>query len=343
MKLSRATAQKIVEEMMDVITYNINVMDENGIIIGSGALGRIGTFHDGAREAIDSKRINEVYHEGEGMKPGVSEPIIINGSVIGVIGITGYPDEVRRFSKLVRATAVLLIEQSKMDEEIQDRRLNMQKFYHGLAHRKIAYDEEFLERAKGYGLALTKKYQAVLVDGDVNSKTFKILYQQHTHYCELENNRTVFFISSSYKYTALLKDLKESKEINKVGVGGEEAIVAVSLENAAAAIKFGIRIKPSVKIYEYENLKFFINLSSDYQEPLISVFSNLDKSRNKLELIDTLQVYIDENGDINNVASRLNIHRNTLNYRIERIQQLTEKNPKILLELFELLCGLIWR
>ena len=36
MKLSKTTAQKIVLEMMNVVPYNINVMDENGIIIGSG-------------------------------------------------------------------------------------------------------------------------------------------------------------------------------------------------------------------------------------------------------------------------------------------------------------------
>lgn len=36
MKLSKAIAQRIVLEMMNVIPYNINVMDENGTIIGGG-------------------------------------------------------------------------------------------------------------------------------------------------------------------------------------------------------------------------------------------------------------------------------------------------------------------
>ena len=46
-KLSKYIAQKIVSEMMDVIPYNINVMDENGVIIGSGDVKRIGLllFH----------------------------------------------------------------------------------------------------------------------------------------------------------------------------------------------------------------------------------------------------------------------------------------------------------
>lgn len=72
MKLSKAIAQRIVLEMMNVIPYNINVMDENGIIIGSGDNERIGNIHEGAKKAIDSKHIIEVYEDNEKMKPGVN-------------------------------------------------------------------------------------------------------------------------------------------------------------------------------------------------------------------------------------------------------------------------------
>ena len=343
MKLSKIIAQKIVLQMMNVVPYNINVMDENGIIIGSGDIKRIGNIHEGAIKAIDKKLINEVYEEEEGMKPGVNEPIIVNEKVIGVIGITGHPDEVRRFSKLVRVTAVLLIEQSKIDEEIQDERLNMQKFYHELVHRKTEYDDKFYERAKGYGIDLTKKCQVILVDGNINSHSFKKLCQKYSHYCEIDNNRIVFFITSNHIYNVLLKNLEENKDINKISIGEKENIAAVSLENAELAMELGIKIKPSSLIYSYDNLEFLIHLSHDNKASLLSLLSNLDKAGNKLELIQTIQVYVEENGDINSVANRLNIHRNTLSYRLERIKKLTGKNPKILLELFELLCGLIWR
>lgn len=72
MKLSKAIAPKIVLEMMNVIPYNINVMDENGIIICSGDNERIGNIHEGAKKAIDSKHIIEVYEDNEKMKPGVN-------------------------------------------------------------------------------------------------------------------------------------------------------------------------------------------------------------------------------------------------------------------------------
>lgn len=342
MRLSRTIAQKIVSEMMDVIPYNINVMDENGIIIGSGDIERIGNIHEGARKAINTQYVNEVYSEDERMKPGVNEPIIVNGEVIGVIGITGHPDEVRRFSKLVSVTAVLLIEQSKLDEEIQNERLNKQKFYHELAYRKVKYDDKFHQRAQGYGIDLTKKCQAILVDGNINSNTFKVLCQKHLHYSEI-NNRVVYFTTSNHTYNDLLNDLKKNKDISKISIGTKEEIASVSLENAELTMELGIKIKPSSLIYSYDELKFFINLSHNDKASSISLITNLDKAGNKLELIQTIQAYIETNGDINNVANILNIHRNTLNYRLERIKKLTGKNPKNLLELFELVSGLIWR
>jgi len=342
-KLSKVIAQKIVLEMMNVVPYNINVMDENGVIIGSGDIKRIGNIHEGAMKAIENQLINEVYEEEGRMKPGVNEPIIFNEKVIGVIGITGHPDEVRRFSKLVSVTAVLLIEQSKLDEEIQNRRLNKQKFYYELVHRKIEYDDEFHQRAKTYGIDLTKKCQVILVEGNINSQSFKTLCNRYFHYSELDNSKVVFFITTNQIYNTLLKDLEKSEEINKISVGGDEKIAAISLENAELAMEFGIKIKPSTSIYSYDDMKFFIHLSYDNKASLVSLISNLDKAGNKLELIRTIQAYVEENGDINNVANRLNIHRNTLSYRLERIKKLTGKNPRIMLELFELLCGLIWR
>ncbi|AQR93584.1 MULTISPECIES: CdaR family transcriptional regulator [Clostridium] len=342
MKLSKTIAQKIVLEMMNVIPYNINVMDENGVIIGSGDINRIGNIHEGAKNAINNKHINQVYAEDEKMKPGVNEPIIFNEEVIGVIGITGHPDEVRRFSKLVRVTAVLLIEQAKIDEEVQNERLNMQKFYHELAHRKTIYDDKFHERAKSYGLDLTKKCQVILVEGNINAHKFKTLCQKYSHYNEI-NNRMAFFTTSNHIYKSLLEDLKGNNEVNKISIGGMEDIAAISLENAELAMEFGAKIKPASLFYNYEELKFIIHLAHANKMELVSLMSNLDKAGNKLELIQTIEAYIEENGDISSVANKLNIHRNTLNYRLERINNLTGKNPKNLLELFELLCGLIWR
>lgn len=46
--LSYELAQEIVERTMKILNKNINVMNEEGIIIGSGEKERINQVHDGA-------------------------------------------------------------------------------------------------------------------------------------------------------------------------------------------------------------------------------------------------------------------------------------------------------
>jgi carbohydrate diacid regulator len=343
MKLSKAIAQKIAKEMMKVIPYNINVMDERGVILGSGDPARIGTLHEGARKAIATGAINEVYNEGDGMRPGVNEPILMNGSIIGVVGITGHPDEVRPFSKLLKVTVVLLIEQESQNERSQAERLRREKFYHELAYRKLPYDHEFLNRAKGYGLDLTKRLRVVLVRGSVNGKAFKSKFQAYPHNWNLEQDKAVFFVTEPAGFLELLASLEESGEAEAIAAGDEEDLAAISLEQASSAMELGTRLSPGRKVNSYSRLRFLLNLANSSGKPLTVLHPLMDQSGERAGLIETLQVYIEEDGDISRTVKRLNIHRNTLNYRLDRIGQLTGKNPRVLLDLFELLCGLMWR
>jgi carbohydrate diacid regulator len=60
-------------------------------------------------------------------------------------------------------------------------------------------------------------------------------------------------------------------------------------------------------------------------------------------LIETLQVYIENNLNVMETADNLNIHRNTLNYRLSRIYEITGKDPKKILDLIDLVHILIHR
>lgn len=53
-------------------------------------------------------------------------------------------------------------------------------------------------------------------------------------------------------------------------------------------------------------------------------------------LLETLKTYINQNGNPTDTAQELIIHRNTLYYRLDRIKQLTGKDPTKILDLFEL-------
>lgn len=236
MNLSKPIAEKVTKEMMKVIPYNINLMDEKGIIIGSGDKKRIGTLHKGASRVIASKSIYEVYTEGDGMRPGVNEPVVINGEIIGVIGITGHPDEVRPFSKLVGATAKLLIEQESINRKAQNDRIKREAFYHELSHRKTSYDDEFIQQGKMYGIDLTKKCQTILIKGNLNSKASKAFFDRFRHFSTIDQNRMALFITEHSSFKKAVTDLLERTEIEKAAIGNMEEMAAISLEQASDAM-----------------------------------------------------------------------------------------------------------
>src|SRR5690554_5011572 len=98
MRLTKELAQKIVDNTMDVLGKNINIMDHNGIIIGSGNKNRIDNYHEVANRVIESGKTyiirDDMEKEFQGVKEGINLPIKFQEKIMGVVGITGDADEV---------------------------------------------------------------------------------------------------------------------------------------------------------------------------------------------------------------------------------------------------------
>ncbi len=120
--LTDELAENIVSKIMETVNNNINVMNKKGIIIASGNKSRIGTIHEGALIAIQRKsevNIDEKQSKNlKGTYPGVNLPIEFQNRIVGVIGITGNPLEVLCYSKLIKMTAELMIEQAYVMSEL---------------------------------------------------------------------------------------------------------------------------------------------------------------------------------------------------------------------------------
>lgn len=59
--LTQSNAQKIADSIMEIVPYNINIMDQKGEIIASGDKGRIGSIHQGAVKVIEGRGMHNVY------------------------------------------------------------------------------------------------------------------------------------------------------------------------------------------------------------------------------------------------------------------------------------------
>ncbi len=130
MEITQQYAQNIVNMTMKVLHYNINIMNHMGIIVGSGDPNRINSFHQGAAEVIETGKALEIKADQAGQltgaKPGLNLPIYFHEKILGVVGITGEPDQVRPFGELLKISVetmlqeVFLIEQLRMEQNAKE-------------------------------------------------------------------------------------------------------------------------------------------------------------------------------------------------------------------------------
>src|SRR6201999_234913 len=82
---------------------NVLITDENAQVIGSGDVCRVGTIHEASVEVVKSGVAAS--HNAEeaaalvGVRPGITMPIVLDGAVIGTVGITGSPAQVVRLGR----------------------------------------------------------------------------------------------------------------------------------------------------------------------------------------------------------------------------------------------------
>src|SRR5699024_6100681 len=85
----------------------------------------------------------------------------------------------------------------------------------------------------------------------------------------------------------------------------------------------GVTIMPEKELYLYEEMGIYVILLELTSDEFTQMYTQniLRPLQNEPELLDTLQVYIDTNGNISQTANQLYLHRRTVDYRMDRISQ----------------------
>ena len=339
MKINKVLAQEIANKVMKVIPYNVNIMDEIGVIIGSGEPERIGTYHQGAISAIECGSIISVYDSEGASKPGVNIPIHYRKKIIGVIGISGDPSVVGPFAELVRVTAELLIDQEYLFTERRMKEQIKEEFLYQWVFRHEEYDAAFINSGEAIGVNLKLVRKALIVKGILVKEPY-LLDQEFSFRL---NQQTILFIvpvesDILKRVEACITDMG-----TRIGVGTGYKHVAKSVEEAKRAIEIAEKMNLPEACSYYQELTFvdYLTTKDNSFAEMSQFYKELDEHTKGQELIETLICFIKHSGDMNAISKELHIHRNSLAYRLQRIEILTNKNPKKFTDLFQLFTGYI--
>lgn len=361
MLLSVQIASNIVKEINSVIPMKINIMDANGIIIASSDSKRIGQFHEGAYRIIE-KQIDEitVHYDGEfdGALQGINYSLKLQGYIVGVLGITGEYEEISESALIIkRMTELLLentysVEQKQLREDMCNRYLA--EWLHGEAKNITA---EFVERGRVLGFDITVPRRILVCsfyrqgyETDLDAMTIieqaeKFLKKIVTSIDPLnlyyKSGSTLVSAVTAIKderVEALAWELKKQVEKQfpvKLAVGIDSisdnfAFIQKALIRAQKANNACMRThKRDIRFYDDLNMEVFSDEISELSQ--IEFIQRIFKGFSDEEIRESmvlLETYYDMEGSINRAAEHLFMHKNTLQYKLKRIAELTGYDPR---------------
>lgn len=148
-------AQQIVETLKTVCDHDINYIDPEGIITASTDPRRVGSYHEGGHEAARTGRIVTIRDDdpARDLRRGINMPIRFHGRTVTVIGITGEPEQVRRYADLAQRLTLLLLREQELEARDYDKRAQTGFLVRALMERAPVSTELVTEVLRQNGLA----------------------------------------------------------------------------------------------------------------------------------------------------------------------------------------------
>ena len=343
LNINKNLAQEIVNAVSTVVDRDINFIDKNGIIIGSTNKDRFNLFHEAGYEAIKTGNyiIVERDDQYKGSREGINYPIKINNVPIGVIGITGNPKEVNKFGFLVTKITEVFIKEQQLNYKYEVDKQKVSYVIKSLIYNEIESRNDIELILEEFNINKNKKLSVVILKINKNSdisnleatkneiKQFLyglgILFNMYIY-----PNEIIALINE--EQSKLLKNscraelLKYKIKIHG-GIGRFHNIYDLhnSYKEALMALRYSRKKSKMISDINELNLEMLLesvdeSLRKYFVDKTLTLLSDYD--------IQILKTYYKNNMSLKLTSEELFIHKNTLQYKLEKINTKTGFNPR---------------
>ncbi|SDM27280.1 CdaR family transcriptional regulator [Sediminibacillus halophilus] len=354
MYLTPALGRKIVSEVKPLLDEHLIIVDPEGTIIASTDKDRIDNYHEGAVIACQRKTDLILSEADEanmiGVKAGINLPIYFEGVPIGVIGITGSPETVAPFGSLVKKMTELLIRENIYFQQAEWKTRRLEAYLFDWVQQEEP-DEVFLNNGRLLGIDMSSWKRCTLIHFSAsNNKNASELYRNTRDWLGKRTNDLV--LSWGNDCCLLIHDERRSLEtkvsddysclLNRfqrdfkkrfgflpeiaVGPPGPPERMSHLFQKTEKTLAIAIK-RASLVLYEDLLLELCIeDLTPATKTAFIErCLGELPKYSN---LLATLNVFLANNLQIAETARQLNVHINTIHYRLSKIETITGHDPK---------------
>jgi carbohydrate diacid regulator len=342
--LTREIANSIVKETALKLKRNINIMNNQGVIMASCDHTRIDDIHEGALEVLKNGETLKIT-EGErtkwrGAQPGVNLPIVFQDKIVGVLGITGNPDDLADLGEIVKMTTELMIKQEYIYSQLEWKQRTKDMIIEELL--KISPNFDNIER--GLNLLnsnLTPPFITLVIqmsertvpNQTLISRLENIIGKDHGILGFINVNRILIgFSGITYKELSRVAEeiVRNFNRFNlkfRIGISTEfDSLEKFSQSYLDCDLALTISNPKEVIIYyaDIESKALIFQLNKEVAER----FSKRVLHETLIKYKDTLDCFFNNDFNIQQTAEELFIHRNTLIYRLNKIVEDTGYNPR---------------
>lgn len=340
--ITRALAQQIVNTVKDLCGQNVNFIDCSGTIFASTDEARIGTFHEIGQQAAQSGSVIEVRENDRftGTQEGVNLPVYHNHKMIAVIGISGNPDEVRKYAKLAERITRLLIREKELDAFNRSEAEKKSYVIRALIEQEDIHPEYLRENLSKWNISEKKNWQLLRLklneteslsfspslDSSIQKLLLKLDCQLFT-FVYPDEYLAVMDSEVFHRQRTLLTDFAQ-KYTDSLCIAVGNPVLIHNLSDSAFSAEIALKSLPSGKNYaEAAGLDLELILASVNSRNK-KVF--LEKTLSKLsqEDLELLRIYFSCDMSLKKTCEETFLHKNTIQYRLNQIHRKCGYNPR---------------
>lgn len=348
--LNNDIARRFVENLSLYTKYNVNVMNQDGTIIASVDPTRIGSFHETAHNMIKAHQDSMEVTDNEsylGVKKGSNLLVYDDQTPVGVVGVTGDPDEVRNIAYVVKMALESMLKYEHQQESLYTMRTAQDRFAFALFNEKNANREKLEALAndlkikpKRIRVPIMLFFNEPLSSGPLESSLNNLLTAQDIVY-QYNNQHILIYKDIGDCEADTLTYCRESIEqwLSEISplcqyanafIGSAQCRLyyyKIGLDHCLWLEETVASDCKNVFFLDYLEKYLFSRISTSELHGIMNVYDHAFQEEDKNGILQIIGVLQQNNFNLVRASKQLYIHKNTLAFRMSKLKALLNIDP----------------
>lgn len=360
---STKSLQNIIENISSLIHHDMVITNREGVICAATRKDRIGIVNTKVREMIEANGDHHVVDtnlNNTEFRPGINLPIRYEGTPVGSVGITGVPEEVKVLASVVQALVQQQLKDLVYHINIAEKNRVLSNFVYSWIFKGNYQDKaEFETRSRHLNINVhlprvisiidLSSFEGYGTDTFLDQLSDRVQQYVEERLRQLNRQHIATIISSrivallNVNSTEAAKTIAENLQADiqqrfglKCAIGISSPFLQLSdIRNSYEASKLACEASRNSKdrtifCFDLFELELVVStIERNYKSQVFEHFFSQYKSEEQIEeTLELIMCYIQNNRSISAVSEQMNLHKNTVQCRLNKIHELTGYNPR---------------